>query len=320
MREATALQKARLLYRVAQAYYEQDLTQAEIADRFGISRIKVSRMLTRAREDGIVRISVVAPPGDSTALERDLEAAFGLVEAIVAEPDGSGYSDAVDAIGRAAAEYLVRVLEDGHTIGLTWGNTVLAAVTALDYANLPSCRVVQLLGGLGNIEAEVHGAELVRRAADRLGCKARNIHAPGIVASETVRDALIADPQVRDTLDLAKRADFALFGIGTLGPHSVLWDQSSALSAEDCRSLQKLGVVGDIALRFFDAEGLPVANPFTNRTIGLDLADLHRIPRRIGIAGGIEKAPALRAALTARLVNVLVTDSRTAAALLQQEE
>ncbi len=320
MRDGIALQKARLLYRVAQAYYEQDLTQAEIADRFGISRIKVSRMLTRAREEGIVRISVVAPPGDNTGLERDLEAAFGLAEAIVAEPGGADYPDAVEAIGRAAAEYLSRVLEDGYTIGLTWGNTVLAAVTSLDYANLPNCRVVQLIGGLGSIEAEVHGADLVRRAAERLGCKARNIHAPGIVASESVRDALVADQQVRDTLELGKQSDLALLGIGTLGPHSVLWEPGSVLSADDCRMLQDLGVVGDIALRFFDVEGRPVANPFTNRTIGLDLSDLMRIPRRVGIAGGTEKVPALRAALTARLVNVLVTDSRTAATLLQQEE
>ncbi len=319
MRDGVALQKARLLYRVAQAYYEQNLTQAEIAQRFGISRIKVSRMLTRARDEGVVRISVVAPPGGATQLEHALESAFGLDEAIVADPTGHEYQDVVEAIGRAAAEYLNRVLEDGHTLGLTWGNTVLATVTALDYANLPECRVVQLLGGLGNIEAEVHGAELVRRAAERLGGKARNIHAPGIVASRSVRDALIADSGVRDTLELGKRSDIALLGIGAFGPHSVLRGHGSVLSGDDCRTLQELGVVGDIALRFYDADGLPVVNPYTDRTIGIDLPDLKHIPRRVGIAGGREKEPALRAALTGRWVNVLVTDLRTATALLEQE-
>jgi DNA-binding transcriptional regulator LsrR (DeoR family) len=179
---------------------------------------------------------------------------------------------------------------------------------------------VQLLGGLGQLEAEIHGAELVRRAAERLGCRARNIHAPGIVASQEVRDALVADPQVADTLELARTADVALLGIGALGPHSVLRGHGSVLSNEDCKQLLNMGVVGDIALRFFDAEGRPVETPFAERTVGLDLLDLRAIRRRVGIAGGKEKEDALLAVLRAGYINVLVTDNRTAGALIAHAE
>ena len=307
----------RLLYRIAQAYYEEDLTQAEIAERFGISRIKVSRMLTRAREDGIVRITVVPPPDDNTELERELEQVFGVEEAIVATPDGDGYEAVLDAIGRAAAEYVVRVMEDGDTLGLTWGNSMLATVEALPNRSFPRSRVVQLLGSLGEVEAEIHGAELVRRVADRLGCRPRNIHAPGIVVSREVRDALVADPQVGDTLRLGREADVALLGIGALGPHSVLRGHGSVLSTEDCRELLDLGVVGDIALRFFDEYGVPVETPYAERTIGLDLNELRGIARRVGVAGGKEKQAALLAALRGNHLNVVVTDARTARALLE---
>ncbi|MFW5835960.1 MAG: sugar-binding transcriptional regulator [bacterium] len=308
----------RLLYRIAQAYYQEDLTQAEIAERFGVSRIKVSRMLTRAREDGIVRITVVPPQEDRTGLERGLEQAFGLDEAIVAEPDGESYEGVLDAIGRAAAEYVIRVLEDGSTIGLTWGNSILATVSALPHASLANARVVQLLGGLGALEAEIHGAELVRLAAERLGCRPRNIHAPGIVASREVRDALVADAQVADTLALGRRADVALLGIGALGPHSVLRGHGSVLSKSDCRALLDLGIVGDIALRFFDADGRPVDTEYGERTIGLDLDDLHGIGKRVGIAGGQEKHDATLAALCGGHVNVLVTDPVTARTLIER--
>lgn len=319
MREHDEQLRARLLYRVAHAYYEEDLTQAQIAARFGLSRIKVSRMLTRAREEGIVRISVAAPGSDHSELERELERAYSLDEAIVAEPRGSDYTDVLEAIGRAAADYLTRVLEDGSIVGLTWGNSILATVAWIEPTVKPQCRAVQLLGGLGDQESGIHGAELVRRVADRLGCRARNIHAPGIVSAQEVRDALVSDPQVAGTLELGRKSDVALVGVGALGPHSVLRNSESVLSEKDCRDLKRRGVVGDIGLRFFDEEGRPVATPYSDRIIGLDLDELRAIPRRVGIAGGEEKVKALRAALSAKYLNVLVTDPETAAKLIEKE-
>ncbi len=298
---------------------EEDRTQAQIAARFGLSRIKVSRMLTRAREEGVVRITVCPPASDHSSLERELERTYRLDEAIVAEPRGPDYTDVLEAIGRAAADYLVRVLVDGDTVGLTWGNSILATAASIESSVRPECRVVQLLGGLGDQESGIHGAELVRRVANRLGCRARNIHAPGIVSAPQVRDALIADPQVADTLELGRRSDVALLGVGALGPHSVLRNSESVLSEKDCRELQRRGVVGDIGLRFFDEEGRPVVTPYNDRIVGLDLDELQAIPRRVGIAGGHEKVKALRAALSARYLNVLVTDGETAAKLIEKE-
>lgn len=307
----------RLLYRIACAYYESNLTQAEIADRFGVSRIKVSRLLTKAREEGVVRISVVPPPMNNAELEQELESAYGLDEAIVVNADAPDYVGIVAAIGRAAAEYVLRVIEDGKTLGLTWGNSILAAVNSLPMRSLQNVRAVQLLGGLGELEAEIHGAELIRRTAERLGCKPRIMHAPGIVATPSVRDALVADPQVADTLELGRHADVALLGIGALGPHSVLRGEGTVLTDADCRTLAELGIVGDIALRFFDSEGTPVDTPFTHRTIGINLEELGGIEKRVGVAGGKEKHAALAAALRGNHINVVVTDSGSAAALLR---
>jgi len=309
--------EARLIYRVAHAYYEENLTQADIASRFGISRIKVSRMLGRAREIGVVQITVVPPEKDSTEIERRLERAYGLDEAIVADIAMDDYSATLDAIGRAAAQYLARVLEDGQTIGLTWGNTILATVNSLAPASFPRCRVVQMIGGLGELEAEIHGAELVMRASEKLGCRARHIHAPGIVTSQSVRDALVHDPQVADTLELARSADLALLGVGSLGVHSVLRGPGSVLTEKDRSALAALGVSGDIALRFFDGEGVPVQTPYSARTIGVDLAELPAIRRRVGVAGGAHKVATIRAALLGGYITVLVTDSRTASSLVE---
>jgi DNA-binding transcriptional regulator LsrR (DeoR family) len=194
---------------------------------------------------------------------------------------------------------------------------MLSTVSAMKPQSMPECRVVQIIGGLGEVEAEVHGAELVRRMAEVLSCRPRNLHAPGIVASRSVRDALVRDPQVADTLALARSADIALLAIGSLGPNAVLRSPGSVLTESDCEELRSLGIVGDIALRFFDADGNSVDNPYTERIVGIDLDEMQAIQRRVGVAGGIEKISTIFGALQAKRINVLVTDDITAEALIE---
>jgi DNA-binding transcriptional regulator LsrR (DeoR family) len=177
-------------------------------------------------------------------------------------------------------------------------------------------KVVQVMGGLGRPEAEVHGNDIVRRMAQAFGAKPRMLSAPGIVANKLVRDALLADPQISDTLALCAQADVAMVGIGVPVPDSVVM-QAGTISAEEVEELKALGSVGDIALRFFDAEGHPTQHDTNDRIIGLDLFQIQGIPRVIGVAGGAEKFEVIRAALRGRFINVLVTDDRIAARLLE---
>jgi DNA-binding transcriptional regulator LsrR (DeoR family) len=172
--------------------------------------------------------------------------------------------------------------------------------------------------GLGHLEAQTHGAELARRMAQALGAKPRLIHAPGIVKDKMVRDALVMDPQVADTLALARRADVAVVGIGVFQPGSTLLSSSNTLMPEEVQDLQEHGVVGDIALQFFGVDGRRIERAINDRIVGTDLEKIKAIPRVIGVGGGKEKTRAIRAALQGGLINVLVTDDRTAARLLEQ--
>jgi DNA-binding transcriptional regulator LsrR (DeoR family) len=215
-----------------------------------------------------------------------------------------------------AATCLTRGLQGNEVVAVSWGTAVLAVVDALPPASLPDVRVVQLIGGLGELEARTHGADLVRRMAQALGAKPRLIHAPGIVKDKTVRDALVMNAQVADTLELAGRADVALVGLGTCAAGSTLLADGDTLTAAEVEELKALGVVGDIALQFFDGAGRKIAHPIHERIVGTGLETIKRIPRVIGVAGGEEKAPVVRAALHGGLINVLVTDDRTASQLL----
>jgi len=311
-----SLDHRKLLYKVAKAYYDDELTQQQIAVKMGLSRVKVSRLLHAARQERVVQISI-APPQDSNAdIERQLERTYRLREAVVVTCTADDTGTIVSELGPVAASYLVRGLGGSEVIALSWGTAVLSVVDVLAPMDLPEVRVVQLLGGLGELEARTHGAELTRRMAQVLGAKPRLIHAPGIVKDEAVREALIKDTQVADTLELAGRADVALVGIGAFERGSTLLSSKDTLTKAEIGDLKARGVVGDVALQFFDERGATVDHAINRRTIGVDLPKIKTIGRVIGVAGGAEKTRAIRAAVLGGLINVLVTDDRTAEKLL----
>jgi DNA-binding transcriptional regulator LsrR (DeoR family) len=308
----------RLLYKIAKAYYDDGLTQQQIGERLGLSRIRVSRLLRSARDERMVQITIAPLQESNAEVERRLEEAYGLKEALVVTCSDTDTAAVIDQLGPVAAACLTRCLQGSEVVALSWGTAILSVVNALLPMDLPNVRVVQFLGGLGELEAETHGAELARRMAQALGAKPRLIHAPGIVKDKIVRDALVMDPQVADTLELAGRADVALVGIGVLEPGSTLLAGGNTLTPDEVHDLKARGVAGDIALQFFDADGRRVDHPINDRIVGTDMEKIKAIPRVIGVAGGAEKTPAIQAALRGGLINVLVTDDRTAAQLLDQ--
>lgn len=315
----TDLARRSLLYKIAKAYYEDGLTQQQVGKRFGLSRIKVSRLLQRARDEGVVQITIVPPQNSDADLERALEHKYGLLESIIVPITTPDPAEVTPALGVAGADYLLRCLDGHEVVGLTWGSTLHALIEALPPQNWPEITVVQLLGGLGAPEAEVHGTDLARRMAQLFGAKLRLIPAPGVVNSTLVRDALLTDSQISGTLALGEQANVGVFGIGIPAQGAVM-TRAGILAPDEIARLMEEGAVGDIALRFFDRAGRPVQQPVDERIIGLTLEQIRKIPRRIGVAGGAGKLDVIRAALLGGYINVLVTDALTANGLLQDSE
>lgn len=311
----------RLLIKAARLYYEQDMTQAEIADQLRLSRQKTQRILEQAREDGVVSITIHPIMEIFSDLEQALEERFGLSEALIVETSNPDNQHTIAReVGAGAAEYLTRILRSNDKIVLSWGNAMLGMVNALSSKGHPQLRGLRLIqgqGGLGDPNVAIHGAELVRRAARSLGAEAVLFPAPAIAVSTAVRDAIYGDPYVAHTLDLARTADVAFVGIGSSDSDSIaIPDLWRFLPRSILPDLLKKGAVGSMNLRYFDEKGRIVASELNERIVGLTLDELRKIPRVVGVAGGSAKLPSIRAALLAKLVNVLVTDHLTAKALL----
>jgi DNA-binding transcriptional regulator LsrR (DeoR family) len=188
------------------------------------------------------------------------------------------------------------------------------------HARTSGCRIVQILGGLGNPLAEVHAARLTERLAFLLKAEAHLLSAPGITGSAESTAAFLHDPFVGDTTKLFDELSVALVGIGALHPSRLLDQSGNRFSESELRSLAELGAVGDVCLRFFAAGGGKVHSDLDARVIGIHLEQLRRVPRCVGVAGGAGKLTAIRAALEGRWINVLITDRFIAERLVGSHE
>ncbi len=301
-----------LLVKAARMYYEEDRSQAAVAEALGLSRSNVSRMLTAARDRGIVEIRIHDPTGRDLDLEQRLQERFGLRGARVA--DGGGLLRA----GQVGARWLVEHLGAGQRVAVSWGTTVQALVSQVPAdGGWGDVEVVPLVGGLSSVDAAISGEELVRDLAGRLGGRMQRLHAPAVLGSPAGRDVLLAEPSIREALDAARAADTALVGIGSVGSgSSAAIVEMLDLDDAERAAFEAAGPVGDVCARFFDAAGDPVPGPVDDRVIAVSLPDLAAIPTVVGVAAGREKRPGVLGALRSGVLDVLACDRALALALL----
>jgi DNA-binding transcriptional regulator LsrR (DeoR family) len=307
----------RLMVRIARMYHEQGMRQADIAAELHVSQPRVSRLLKRASEVGVVRTTVVVPSGVHSDLEEDLERAFGLREAVVVDAWGRD-DELTTPLGSAAAAYLEATLTGGDTVGISsWSATLLAAVQAMRTARSTVVdTVVQVVGGVGDPQVQMQANRLIAGFAQATGATPAFLPAPGVLGTAAARRSLTRDSAVSTVMDLWKQLTMVLVGIGSLEPSPLLRQSGNAVSPEDLQLLRDAGAVGDICLRFFDEHGEPVRSSFDDRVVGISVPQLLEVPRRVAVAGGERKVTAVLGALRGGWVNVLVTDVETARRLL----
>lgn len=295
-------------------YYVDELTQAEVATRLGVSRASVANYLQEARRSGRVSIRIDSTTIARTELSKALAERFSLAAATVVPslPDRS----AEQRIGAAGARVLADVLQPGDTIGVAWGRTILEAARAAEASRIPDLTIVQVSGSSAS-SADFSPELCTTLLANQLGARCVNLHAPAVLSSRDLRDRLLAEPTLKRQFSLIRSATKVLFGVGELGPKST-FAQSDMLDPAALRQIQSEGhAKGVIIGRLIGATGGPVPCPIDDGIVGISLDDLKSVPFRLCLAGGPAKRDALLAALAGGYATHLVTDSDTATALLE---
>ncbi len=297
-----------LLVRASRLYYELGETQNAIAEQLGVTRPQVSRLLKRARAEGIVEIRIIDRVTAESPAADALRRSYGL-DAVHLAPTIAGPEELTRRmVGRLAAQVLAAAVRSGATVGVGDGATISAVADGLDETATPvAATVVPLAGGYWDPGAE---REPFRRIADALGAQVHGLMAPGLVDDAATRTALIAHAGVRAILELWDRLDVALFGIGGRS-----WGASSVGQAV-VRQLDAAEAVGEILIAPFDLDGAFVCPELRQRVIAFDARALGRVPASIGVAAGEGKVRPVLGALRAGVVRTLVTDVETAEAVV----
>ena len=294
--------------RAAWYYYNDGLTQNQIADMLGVSRIKVSRLLEKGRQTGLIELRINSPHEGSLGLQDDLVSAFGLADARVV-PAAEGLA-APPRIGRASASLLTQALTPNDLLAIGWGEAVS---TTLRYMApvFPQANV-SLVSLTGGVSAYIGNTGLYGPQGF-----AHLIPTPLRVSSPDLAEMLRVEPYVRNVLDMALTARIALIGVGSVARSATLVRYGYCTAAE-IELFTRRGAVGDILGYFYDRDGQILDLDLHRHVVAVTPEGLRQIPSVIGAAAGPEKVEAILGLLRGKLANVLVTDEPTARDLLRR--
>ncbi len=306
-----------LLAQVAAMYYLQDMTQAAIGDKLGLSRVKVYRLIKQAREAGIVQISINWPTTRNHALEVDLCETFGLKEALVMLVSPVDQAGLLASLGRLAAGYLEQLLHQAPTLAVCLGRATYETINAVSSDIQANVRIAQAVGSLPNALREYDSASLVRQLSEKLGGDVVYLSSPPMADSTEAAAVIRRQRQIKHALTAASTATVALVGIGNLDPATAGYVQSGLVAPQELEALVAAGAVGDIAWQIYNQDGELFPCEINQRVIGITLDELRHIPTTIAVAQGAEKVKAILGGLRTGVIDVLCTDDRTAAGVLK---
>ncbi|MBI9105775.1 MAG: sugar-binding transcriptional regulator [Spirochaetales bacterium] len=306
----------KILIKLAYYYYKLGLTQNEIAGRFGMSRQRVNRLLKKCRDEGIVEIRIAGFSESYIELEGELESRYGLRQVIITpEVDGD---QLYDALGQAAAEYIIQNAGPQKTIGISWGSTMYKMAMKLPALGpFPEMRVVQMVGNMGQLDRDHQPDEVTRLLASKLGASPVLLYAPVYMKNKVAKFTLIHEESIKSVLDMMPECEMVFLSVSGI-ENNYTYFNKTVIEETFIEELRDKKAVGNICLRYFNAEGECVDAELHKLEIGIDGITLKNIPNVVCAAGGPVKYQAILGALNGGFINTLITDKATADYLKKQ--
>ncbi len=310
----------RLMIKVCDLYYNQNKSQQEIASLLNISRPTLSRLLSRAKEENLIRIEVAnVELVDHWELGERLKDKYNLKDVIIAH-SGEDRNETKINIGKIAASYIERTIRDGDVVGISMGSTLYETIFHMkECKDNKKIKVFPLVGGVGQANLELHSNTLAESFSKLYNSDFQPIFAPARVFSQIVRNELMKDLSMRNMIKSAEKMNIAILGIGYPNEHSSI-AATGYFAENEMETLIERKVAGEINMQFYDISGNTGPFKDNNYVIGLEVQKLRKTPISIGIAGGLDKVDAIRGAIAGGYINRLITDYNCAKALLEQKE
>jgi lsr operon transcriptional repressor len=303
------------LARIAWLYYMEELTQAEIAERLNLSRIKITRYLKQAREKGIVQINIQSNNSSTLELESALSNRFNLKDVKVVMSVEHRQSQ-LRLLAQGASEWLVPRLESGLTIGIGLSRTLSYMPEYFHPKRKIMCDFTDIIGGVTGPSSTMISLNITSQMAEICGGRPFRLLAPSVVSSKQAYEIILSEPVLNEVFQKALHCDIIFQSCGGVDTGALLYENKS-LQSETLQFLSDNGAVGDILGHFVDIDGNPVKVPYDELIISISLEALQKVHLGVLVAGGQEKVKTIHAALKAKYFNVLITDEQTAMEVLK---
>ncbi|MEP3280081.1 MAG: sugar-binding transcriptional regulator [Stappiaceae bacterium] len=301
--------------RAAWLHYAGGLTQSEVAKRLGLTSLKAHRLITRANQDGLVKVFVDGDVTECVELEAELSGKYGLDYCEVV-PDFDNSDLPLKALGIAGAKFLKREIEQGKysLIGVGHGRSLAACVDHLPAISASNTDFVSMLGGFSRkFSANPH--VVIHRLAERTGGQAFVMPVPFYANSEEDKNVLLSQRGMAEVLDMARNCELKVVGIGTTEPDASLI-ATGMIEPDEFEEAKAAGGVAELLGHFLNGAGEAITTALSERTMSLPLADVKN-SKIVAIAGGTMKIRAIRSVLRSRFLSGLITDERSARALME---
>ena len=310
-----------LLVTVSKLYYLGDMTQNQIAQKLGLSRPKVSRLLRDAREFNVVQISIATPPSYYERMAETLKTELSLKTVIVV-PSLTKREDSIRNVGEAAAEYIAEHLRNGMNIGLAWGSTVAATVNAMKEQPTQNIDVWQLTACPPNQQLNMDGQEQALRLASLLHGTAHLLSSPFFVQTPLLKKLLLEEPIIKEHFEFFNTLKMALVGLGSSRPEESMSYRSNSITLDLSKRLVDSGYAADICGHRIYKDAPMEDTLLTDRIIAIYPKQLRNIPDVIAVAAGSEKTASILAGARGKYIDTLIIDEIAAISTLQalQEE
>lgn len=295
-----------LLTEIARRYYIEKETQDSIGKTLNLPRMKINRLLKQAQDEGIVEIRVRFHSSETSELENLFRKHFGLKNLLIA-PDGQSVEQQRTNVAVVVSNFLEVNLRENSVITVGMGRNVARVTKVNTNRKFDSLTFVAGSGGATEATEGGNADHIARNLAIQFGGTSKTLYAPAFVADAKLHKSLMENDTIRRTLNLARSANFALIGIGDLGPDSHM-ARMGWFSHEEFKQAQAQGVVGDLmGYDFFNKNGETCNNELGERVIGLTINDLRQIKNTIAIASETSKITAIIGALKTGAIDILAT-------------
>ncbi|MCM3570446.1 sugar-binding transcriptional regulator [Neobacillus mesonae] len=300
-----------LIINIAWKYYNEGMTQNEIAESLNLSRMKVIKYLEIAKASNIIQFKINLDQFADMDLQTKIKQQYHLEDLYIVP---SSSKNLLDSLSKAAAQYIEDRITSDTMINVGYGQAVSRTLGHLNISTKYKVTFVSLSGGV-----RFYIPTAIDSSSDYYSNPNYSHYimpAPLVVSTESLAKQLINEKPIKKIMEMIPYSTITIVGIGAVNERATIVKEEY-LSTSDMEIIKSMGAAGDILSQFYDINGQIIDYQLHKQLVSTDIHLLKSLNHVVAVAGGLEKKEAIIGALRGGYIDVLITDEAVARSLIE---